>query len=161
MGEFIGAEIKGGKALEVFFRRLGDQLTSEQVLDTVGALLLDRHRKRFLDEVNPDGVPWEPSIAGFFRRGEGDTGTLFDTGSLFNSIDLFRKSSNVRSIGVNPSTRNRETGEPVENYALIHQLGLEGQPKREFLGFGADDGSAVEAVMLSLFKRAARAARTR
>lgn len=161
MAEFLGAELRGGKSLELFFRRLGDQITSERVLDTVGALLLDRHRKRFLDEVNPDGVPWEPSIAGFFRRGEGDTGTLFDTGSLFNSIDLFRKSSTVRSIGVNPSTRNRETGELVENYALIHQLGLEGQPKREFLGFGTDDGTAVEVTLLSLFKRAARAARTR
>ena len=139
--------------MNLFFRRLEDQLTSERILDAAVALLLNRTRERFLEEVNPDGIPWEPSIAGFLRRGEGDTGTLFATGSLFNSIDAFRKAPGVRSIAVTDGARNRETGELVADYALIHQEGLEGEPKREFLGFSIADAVAVETLMVSLLRR--------
>lgn len=152
MAGLIGAEFKGGEGLSLLFRRLEDQLQSERILDAAAALLLDRTRKRFLDAVDPNEVPWQESLSAQGR----DTGTLFDTGSLFASINVFRKGLGVRSIAVDDSTRNRETGEPVAEYALIHQLGLEGQPKREFLGFSVTDAVAVEALMIALLRRGRR-----
>ena len=154
MAGLIGAEFRGGEGLSLLFRRLEDQLQSERILDAAAALLLDRTRKRFLDEVDPDEVPWQESLSAQERETGG--GTLFDTGSLFASINVFRKGCGVRSIAVDDAARNRLTGEPVAEYALIHQLGLEGQPKREFLGFSAADAVAVESLMIALLRRARR-----
>lgn len=81
---------------------------------------------------------------------------MFDTGSLFASIDLFRKGPGQRAIAVNDSAVNRDTGERVADYALIHQEGLEGQPQRQFLGFGIEDAKAVEAAIVAILRRAIR-----
>ena len=69
----VGAEFKGGEGLSLLFRRLEDQLQSERILDAAAALLLDRTRKRFLDEVDPNEVPWQESLS----AQEENRGTLF------------------------------------------------------------------------------------
>lgn len=100
----------------------------EGILDEVTAALLARTRARFLQQVDPDGVPWVPSIASLRRARTGrGGGTLFDTGRLFHSIQAFLIDENTRSIG---------TDVP---YAPKHQFGLEGMVARRFLGFSAED----------------------
>lgn len=125
-------------------------LSDAVVLDQIGAVLLDAHRKRFLAQREPGGDAWLPSFAAI-REGRS---TLFDTGALFNSISLFKKGPAVRSIGVDPNVINPETGERVEVYGLAHQFGI-GVPKREFIGFAVGDRALVEALLLRQFRRAA------
>jgi len=103
-----------------------DDALREAVTEST-ALLLNRTRTRFLDQVSPDGVAWDPSFAAFKRSFSGrGGGTLFDTGTLFHSIQLFSVSPLEGAIG---------TDVP---YAKSHQLGI-GQERREFLGFSAAD----------------------
>lgn len=98
------------------------------ILDEVTAAMLARTRARFLQQVDPEGTPWIPSIASIRRARVGrGGGTLFDTGRLFHSIQAFLIDENTRSIG---------TDVP---YAPKHQFGLDGMVKREFLGFSAAD----------------------
>ncbi len=147
----VEIEIRGLQQLRATLRQAEQAVAGERALDIIGAILLDRTRKRFLDQVDPDGIPWEPSLAARGRAGAG--GTLFDTGSLFASIDLFRKGPGQRTIAVSDGAVNRDTGESVAAYALIHQEGLEGQPQRQFLGFGIDDAKAVEAALVAILRR--------
>lgn len=115
----------------------------------VGGALLARIRRRFLAKTDPDGTEWPPSIRGQIREAGGKTfqtkggvrkgytgtGTLFESGALFQSIQLGQASGGEINIG---------TDIP---YADIHQSGLEGQPKRVFLGFGTNDVKFAEDVV--------------
>lgn len=107
----------------------------EGILDEITAALLARTRVRFLQQVDPDGVPWVPSFASIRRARAGrGGGTLFDTGRLFHSIQAFMIDENTRSIGTD-----------VE-YAPKHQFGLDGMLKRVFLGFGQDDYTIAQKI---------------
>lgn len=147
----VEIEIRGLEQLRATLLRAEQALVGERALDIIGAILLDRTRKRFLDQVDADGIPWEPSLAAGRRAGAG--GTLFDTGSLFASIDLFRKGPGQRAIAVSDGAVNKVTGERVADYALVHQEGLDGQPQRQFLGFGVEDAKAVELVLAAILRR--------
>lgn len=111
------------------------------ILDTAGAVLLNRIRTRYLAETDPDGVPWIPSKAGLRRRLIGGTGTLFETGTMFHSIQLHK---------VNDTERSISTDVP---YAGYHQNG-KGQVKRVFLGFSSEDQDVYTAVVSNLLARA-------
>lgn len=113
---------------------LGPQLSSavEVAVTESTALLLNRVRTRFLQQVDPQGISWEPSFAAFKRsfmgtkgRGTGG-GTLFDTGTLFHSIQLYSISPMEGAIGTDVK------------YAVYHNEGI-GQETREFLGISDGD----------------------
>jgi|Cruoilmetagenom7_1024161.scaffolds.fasta_scaffold04281_7 phage gpG-like protein len=116
-----------------------------RLAEQVGSALLNRIRTRFLAETDPDGVEWEPSIAGQIRKAGGKTyrdgkgysgtGTLFETGALFHSIQLGEASGGEINIG---------TDIP---YASRLQKGEDGLPARVFLGFGGDDVQFAEDVI--------------
>ena len=126
---------KGREQVDVLFSRLEEVANPEVVLDEAGAHLVNRIRTRFLDQRSPDGIQWIPSISALRREAEGlGGGTLFDTGALFHSIQLYRKSPEVRAIS---------TDIP---YALEHQAGI-GQEVRVFLGFSRQDTSVVQALI--------------
>lgn len=120
---------------------LMDSLDAEEILDEAEAMLLNRVRTRYLAETDPDGVKWEPSLAGLERRAKGGTGTLFDKGTLFHSIQAYETGPNERTIG---------TDVP---YAPFHQNG-EGQVRRAFLGFSAEDVTLMEGLVLLRIKEA-------
>lgn len=103
-----------------------DQSLREATTESM-SLLLNRTRTRYLDQVSPDGVAWEPSYAAFLRSFNGrGGGTLFDTGNLFHSIQLYSVSPTEGAIGTD-----------VE-YSKYHQFG-QGDMHREFLGFSTGD----------------------
>lgn len=107
------------------------------------ALLLNRIRARFLDQVDPQGIPWPVSKAAQVRAEKGiDGGTLFDTGTLFHSIQLFSISPYEQAIG---------TDVP---YAKFHQFGTFRLPIREFLGFSEQDAELALAVLVRNIKAA-------
>jgi phage virion morphogenesis protein len=132
-------------SLEEIVQKLNGPNMEEAVRESVTeatALLLNRTRKRFLDQVSPDGSHWEPSYAAFKRSfmGRGG-GALFDTGNLFHSIQLH---------SVSPTEGAISTDVP---YAKYHQFGI-GQEKREFLGFSAEDETLALNVFLKKIKEA-------
>lgn len=136
----VEVETLGG--LDGPFARLERGMDSilQGVLDVVAAAQLARIRARFLAQESPNGSPWPESRAAMVRRITGrDGGTLFDTGSLFHSLNVIPMQGMERAVGVVPGTKNRETGEDVETYGRAHQLGLYGNPVREFIGFSQDD----------------------
>jgi len=72
---------------------------SERALDESAAAILNRLRTGYLQETDPFGKPWIPSLAGAKRRARGRGFTLFDTGRLFHSIQLYRTAPGERLIG--------------------------------------------------------------
>lgn len=129
----LNVTIRGQTELDRKLRRLADSLDTRGILDESGAVLFQRIRKRFLDQKDPDGQTWIPSRASLRRSGGG---TLYDTGRLFRSIQLYASSGNTRAIGTNVP------------YASIHNFGTSRLPRRQFLGFGDEDATVVERLII-------------
>lgn len=125
------------------FAQLGAELqtTGEEAITEATAILLSRIRARFLSATDADGTAWPVSYAAKHRAKSGRGGkTLFDTGNLFHSIQLYSVSPTERSIGTDL------------DYGAKHQLGLEGNPVREFLGFNEEDADITLRVLEDLFQ---------
>ena len=129
----LNITIKGQEALEKKLDLLTDALDTRTILDEAGAVLFQRIRKRFLDQEDPDGQAWIPSKASLKRAGGG---TLYDTGRLFHSIQLYADGENSRAIGTNVP------------YGKYHNFGLGHMPRRQFLGFGDEDATVVERLII-------------
>jgi len=133
MTKLLQFGIRGADALEKAIKSLDAAMDTRQILDQGAAILFNRIRTRFLQEIDPEGVKWPPSKAALWRHAhDKGGGTLFDTGKLFHSLQLFAESPTSRSIGTNATS---DKGFP---YPIVHQFGL-GQVRREFLGFGDAD----------------------
>lgn len=59
-----------------------DKDDKADLLDELGLNLVESARLRFIDQVDPDGNPWKPSIRAQKQGGE----TLRNTGRLMNSL---------------------------------------------------------------------------
>lgn len=126
-------EVTGQEDVQAAFDSLEEALNPVQILDESAALLLHRIRTRFLAQVDPDGIPWKPSMAARIRASKGrGGGTLFNTGRMFHSIQVYKEGFDSRAIG---------TDVP---YAAKHQFGLDGMVVRRFMGFGNEDVVLVE-----------------
>lgn len=108
-------------------------LDVDSIADECTAIILNRIRSRYLDEMGPTGR-WTPSDAGLRRRAAGGTGTLFDTGTLFHSIQAAKDGDGVRRFA---------TDVP---YAKHHQRG-KGKMFRPFLYYLQDDLTVVDALI--------------
>lgn len=125
--KFVEVEIRGVKELVVKLNRSLSKPAQIDIVNEVGALLLNRIRTRFLAETDPDGQKWVESKAARRRKASGGGGgTLFDTGALFNSIQFSRFAGDSAKI---------VTDVP---YAIEHQEGI-GQVQRVFMGFSTED----------------------
>ena len=103
-------------------------VTSREILDAAGAVVLNKIKQRFLRQEAPDGSTWPESKAAAHRRATNKGGgTLFASGDLFHSIELRTDSPLKRAIF---------TDIP---YALKHQEGRDGELERVFLGFSDND----------------------
>lgn len=134
--------VSGNEAAQAKLRAITDQSLIDNILDEAEAIFLGRIRARFLEKVDPDGVPWIPSQAGTRREASGGPGTGYDSGNLFRSIQEFEAGPNQRGIGTDVTSAD---GFP---YAIAFQFGFSStskkgksisSPARIFLGFGDDD----------------------
>jgi phage virion morphogenesis protein len=140
----IAVDVQGQSQIDALLKSLITALDPRRILDEGAALLFNRTRKRFLQEISPTGEKWVPSRAGLWRKSHGrGGGTLFRTGRLFRSIQLYAISDDTRAIGTNVTS---PSGYP---YAAKHQFGI-GQIARPFLGFGEED---VRLMTNLVFKR--------
>lgn len=126
---------------------------SHEAVTEAGAVLLNRIRRRFLAQVDPEGVAWEPSYAAFRRafrigsdgkklkRGAGGK-TLFDTGTLFHSIQLYSVDPFEMSIASDVY------------YGVFHNEGTATLPKREFMGFSEEDEDVALKVLIKKVEEA-------
>lgn len=128
----IRISVRGIANIQSKLNRLSEAVSVTGILDIAGAILLNRIRARFLRQESTEGDVWIESRAAKRRKATGrGGGTLFDTGKLFHSIHLVRSAPNERKIITNVV------------YAEKHQLGLEGMPKREFLGISGEDALVI------------------
>jgi len=119
--------------------------TKQTITDAVGASTLDRIRKSFLDEKDPEGKAWIPSTFGLRRKESGrGGGTLFDTGTLFHSIQFARKTETVGEIS---------TDVP---YAAKHHFGQDGEVERPFMGVTRDDANTASLIAAAILERIAK-----
>lgn len=134
----LGIDITSSKEVENKLTSVeGLLIDTTDILDEAAALLLNRLRRNFLTETDPEGKKWEQSNAARRRSETGrGGGTLFDTGKLFRSIQLFSVGPNERSIATD-----------VE-YAPYHQYGTAKLPERIFMGFSEADAILAQQVVL-------------
>lgn len=137
---------EAGKILRELQKRMGN---TEPVLDAIGQLLVSSTQLRFVDQEDPEHVPWEPlSQATLDRRRKKGVGAqiLRDTGRLASSI----------SYTVSPGSVLLGTD---VKYAGIQQFGTKkgslGKtkrgtpipwgdiPPRPFFGYNNEDQAAV------------------
>jgi phage virion morphogenesis protein len=136
-------QIIGLPALERKLRGLSEALDTRAILDEGAAVLFNRMRTRFIQEVDPEGTPWPQSQAAARRKEKGVIGgTLYESGRLFRSLELFAPDATSRAIGTNAQSAS---GFP---YPKMHQFGLGGQERRQFLGFGQEDVQTMLDVIL-------------
>lgn len=141
------------------------KFVGQDALDDIAAIILRRNKRRFLLGVDPNGNRWPESESAKRRRQGlpdsqgirrvGSSGnTLFSTGSLFQAIQVLtsRSTRTQRVVSVNPSFKNRKTGLNVLAYAVQHQLGKNGLPKREFLGISTEDRQVVDIFLKNIIK---------
>lgn len=121
-------------------RKLADALSPDEILDEAQALILNRNRARFLDQVSPDGQKWKPSRRALRTGGA----TLFHTGKLFHSLQASVSGVNERTVG---------TDIP---YAAPHQFGTGNMPARKFLGVSDNDLFVLERLVLARIQEAAK-----
>lgn len=141
----VTVHVRGIDRVNLTLGRLEALPTSElgPTLTVAGAILLDRIRKRFLQQIDPSGVRWPVSDAARKRALGAGGGTLFDTGRLFRSITV-KKSGPLRRIIF--------TKVP---YAASHQFGR-GNVQRVFLGFSAADIIVLTALVEAQIEKAIR-----
>lgn len=120
-------KVVGVEKIEKRLIELPKKLFNGEVTERIGALMLQRTRRRFLASEAPDGSKWEPSQAALRRKARGQYGpTLYDTGELFRSIHPeIEKTQGILGTDI--------------DFAPEHQFGLAGQKKRTFLGFNSND----------------------
>jgi len=137
-------EIKsdGVERVELYITSLGDKISEDELAMQAAAIVLDRTRKRFLDETDPYGRKWLESAASKRRP----TGTLYATGGLFQSLTMGKQSEGVYTVHVDPTTTNRKTGEKVASYGIKHQLG-DGVEQRRFLGISPAEQKEVAEIV--------------
>lgn len=150
---------------KVFDNTLFDDKELDDIADQAATMILDRIRKRFLDERDPTARFWPESQSAKIRRAGGKTyspitkrhysgtGTLFESGTLFNSIYMAKNGRNQRKISFD------QTKAP---HGVDHQLGLNGQIRRPFIGYNKTDLRDMRALAVALvqkrFERAIRGA---
>jgi hypothetical protein len=117
--------IQGQQKLQTIINKLPISFDTTPVLDEAAAVLYNRMRTRFVQQVAPTGIPW---LASFAAQKAGRN-TLFKTGKLFRSLQLYADGPSSRAIGSNVTNQR---GFP---YGMAHQYGWGKLPTRVFLGF--------------------------
>ena len=107
-------------------------------MTNIGEYLLMSTDDRFEQQIDPAGVPWQPNSP-YVMQFKRDNGLILkilqSTGRLRGSIAYLADETSV-TVGTNVS------------YAPDHQLGINGQVQRSFLGVSDGD----EAVILEILQ---------
>jgi phage gpG-like protein len=130
----LGFEVEGSPQLDRLIQSLTKGLDTQSILDEGAAVIFNRIRTRFIQELSPSGERWPPSKASEHRAKVGaGGGILFATGKMFRSLQLYSVDDNTRAIGTNAES---DLGFP---YPLAMQFGWGHNISRVFVGFAEED----------------------
>lgn len=153
----VGAAEAVRKIAHVRQQALG--VLSDRELST---LILTRLKARFIQGVAPDGTPWpgllETTIERKKRGGSKRPSTLlYDSGRLYNSIKIIQ-GSNAGLMTMNTGIGVRiGVSDPIAaQYGRLHNEGLGGQEKRQFIGLSRLDILAVSSLLRRRLKSIAK-----
>lgn len=137
MAGLFQLQVKGGLSTRQAIDLYIDEADAEKILDQASAVLLNRIRTRYQQEVDPEGHAWVPSQRALKEGGN----TLIKTGRLFRSIQLYNSPAGMRLIGTDVF------------YApyMHHGSKKKGNPARMFMAFNDDDLTLVEQMILARF----------
>jgi phage gpG-like protein len=112
-------------------------------------LLVRRVKGRFDEGVSPDGSPWaglmEATVSRKRRKGSPRPDALLqDTRKLRNSIGVISGgNTNLLASSTGLGFRIGVRDPLAARYGRLHNFGMGGQEKRQFLGIGASDVRSV------------------
>lgn len=133
---------RGRTKLEVLESNVSETFSTDKLKERA----VRRAKKRFLQEIDPKGRPWQ-LLSPATRKRVGRLGAdqiLVDSGALFESINYDSKSG-PNAVRSNTGAGFRLTaGGPDAPYARRHQLGLGFTPRRRFLGLDKNDIRSME-----------------
>lgn len=116
--------------------------------------MLKRTQKRFLQEVDPDGKPWEPLALSTIKR-KGHERILIRTGKMARDIQVIkgRTAKGSGTVRVNTGA-GFAIGVPNTPYAKHHQYGQPSKnvPARPFLGITNDDIRSLLRMITNMLK---------
>lgn len=135
-------------ALGVSTRRVFGQKELEQ-------RTLKRVKRRYLQEVDPDGKPWTPLHPSTRKRHgiAGPSQILIDSGNMYKDIQVIRgtTANGPGTVKVNTGAGFR-IGVPNTKYAALHQYGSEDVPARPFIGLNRADVKSLIAMIGRMLK---------
>lgn len=137
--EFISIDIDDSAMQQVLSRLQQAGQNMDPVFADIGDHLLESTKQRFKDQVDPDGLPWEPLAESTRESKRKNTDLiLIEQGQLMDSL---HPNSDANSV---------EFGTNLI-YAATHQFGDadRGIPARPFLGVSSED----ELVILDLLEQ--------
>lgn len=134
-------------------------LTDPQIAD----LLIRRVRARFAQGVSPDGTPWpglfESTISTKRRHGTKKPEALLqDSGRLFKALQIIKGSNASLLVGNTGAGFRIGINDPIAaEYGRLHNYGLAGQERRQFIGLSRLDVVAVSGLLRRNLKSIAKA----
>lgn len=121
---YSDAEIR--QRLQRLQRKVGDLTPA---MKNIGEALILSTDDRFDKEIAPDGTPWKPNTAF----------TIAKKKALGRINKVLQSTGQMRASIAYQASRDRVVIGTNDRKAAKHQFGLEGLPKREFLGVSDDD----------------------
>lgn len=113
-------------------------------------LMVRRVRARFDQGVDPSGSPWPGLMESTIKRKSYKSGgsakkLLVRTGLLRSSLGILRGSNQgLLAFSTGLGFRIGVTDPEAARYGRLHNYGLGGQEKRQFIGLGASDVRSVQ-----------------
>lgn len=147
--------VRGAERLAQRIATIRARCALPPLVDEIGGLLLDRTRKRFLAEVDPDNVPWKPLAEVTLRRkaqeGYGAEQKLVRKGAMRDAIKLIRgRVDGGMFTNTGAGVRIGITDPDIAKYGLVQNRGSRNVPRRRFLGIGRLDVKAVDSKLRRL-----------
>lgn len=145
-GADISIEIDDREVRLAFDRLISAGGNLEPAFRDIGEYLLVSHRRRFENQVDPDGQPWAPLSEDYqARKRKNRDKVLVFEGELFGQLSYDARGDRLE-FGSN------------RIYAATHQFGApdRGIPARPFLGLSDDDQREILAIIEDHIDRATR-----
>jgi len=125
--EFISIDVDDKQMQQVFGRLQQAGQNMDPVFADIGEYLLESTKQRFVDQVDPDGLPWQPLSDNSHKEKNADK-SLLEHGGLLDSLHY------------NSDAQQVEFGTNLI-YGATHQFGDDARniPARAFLGISVED----------------------
>lgn len=140
--------VRGAARLSQRISTISAALNLPVLTESVASLLLARTLRRFDQQVDPDGRPWEPH-AESTKRQRGSNATILNrTGAMRGAITRIRGNAAGTVYAITGAGARIGIDDPRQvPKGTYHQYGTRHIPQRRFLGIGRLDVKAVDSLL--------------